>query len=290
MPARPLKDWITDLPSSPGVYLFCRGDSDKAPVYIGKSIHIKKRALDHWYRSSSEHKEKRIIESAQSVHCIRTAGDIGAQLLEASLIKKHRPIFNRRLRKYRQVCTIRLQEGAQGYPRVCFSQQPPLHQIDDAGAYGFFRSPREATQLIRTLAAKHSLCLKTLGIEKISSPCFNYHLKKCYGACINEESATEHNQRLKDALQLYRHQLWPYEGPIALIEGEGTDCQQAHILWQWHYIQSVDYDQIHSGIQNVTLTPSAQIDIDHYKILNRCLEHPPANIRILEIQQPSLAT
>lgn len=82
------------LPKSPGVYLF-HGLSDSMPLYIGKSINIRSRVMAH-FRTQDE---ARLLRQTQRISFHETAGEVGALLLEAQLIKQQQPLFNKRLRR-----------------------------------------------------------------------------------------------------------------------------------------------------------------------------------------------
>lgn len=71
------------LPRSAGVYIF-RGDGT-LPLYIGKSVDIRSRVLSH-LRTPDEAK---MIAQTRRIDFIETAGQIGALLLEAQMIKTH---------------------------------------------------------------------------------------------------------------------------------------------------------------------------------------------------------
>ena len=290
MDKQTIKSVISTLPEIPGVYRFCKDHNGNQPVYIGKSINIKKRVLDHWYRSVKEHKEQRIIGQTQSIHYTPTAGDVGAQLLESTLVKQYVPRFNRRLRRLRQIHLLKLNQNADDFLTLqCVSRQN-LTQIDN-NSFGFFTSKKKAVVFIRELAQKNQLCLNRLGIERLSTPCFNFQIKQCQGACCGKETATQHNQRLRQALDNIRHQVWPYPGAIALVEKFSAEYQQAHIIWHWHYIRSIDMNQntTHHDLISHIAKPQTLIDIDHYKILAKFLTQLPSNCEVISLYAPSSA-
>ena len=76
------------LPRTAGVYIF-KGEG-MLPLYIGKSVDIRSRVLSH-LRTKDEAK---MIAQSRRVEFIETAGEIGALLLEARLIKQESPLFN----------------------------------------------------------------------------------------------------------------------------------------------------------------------------------------------------
>ena len=124
-----------------------------------------------------------MIAQSRRVEFIETAGEIGALLLEARLIKQQSPLFNIRLRRLRNLCSIRLKEK-EGVvtPEIVSGKAVSVGQADDL--YGLFSSIYSAQSKLRELADQHSLCLGLLGIEKIGKRgCFGLQVKSCLGAC-----------------------------------------------------------------------------------------------------------
>ena len=74
-----LRNSMDDLPAAPGVYIF-HGDSETLPLYIGKSVNIRNRVLSHLRNEE----EARLLRQTRRISHIRTAGEVGALLLEAS--------------------------------------------------------------------------------------------------------------------------------------------------------------------------------------------------------------
>jgi len=70
------------LPRTSGVYIF-KGEGT-LPIYIGKSVDIRSRVLAHLRAED----EAEMIVQTRRVDFIETAGEIGALLLEARLIKQ----------------------------------------------------------------------------------------------------------------------------------------------------------------------------------------------------------
>jgi len=81
-----LREQIAAAPKAPGVYLF-HGDDDSLPLYIGKSVDIRARLLAH-LRSAEE---ARLLRQTRRIEHIRTAGEIGALLLESRLLTSSPP-------------------------------------------------------------------------------------------------------------------------------------------------------------------------------------------------------
>ena len=92
---------IDDLPDTPGVYLFYgeKTESGDLPLYVGKAKDIRKRVLSHFAADHSSAKEMALAQQVRRIDWIETAGEIGALLKEAALVKQLLPTHNRLLRK-----------------------------------------------------------------------------------------------------------------------------------------------------------------------------------------------
>jgi len=85
---------VDAIPEAPGVYLFY-GEA-APPLYIGESRSMRSRVLQHLCSPAAWTRRVRRIEWQ------RTAGELGALLREASLVRELDPVFNRQLRRPRQ--------------------------------------------------------------------------------------------------------------------------------------------------------------------------------------------
>lgn len=249
-----LRQWLAGLPSLPGVYLF-HGESETMPLYIGKSVNIRSRVLSHLRAPD----EAAMLRQARRITFVRTAGEIGALLLEAQMIKKQQPLFNKRLRRNKQLCALQLNADK---PEVVYAKE--VNFARKAGLFGLFANRRAALQALQSIADRHQLCYGLLGLEPLSRgrPCFRSALKRCAGACCGKESLAAHRQRLLAALEESRVVCWPWQGPIALRE-QGPDRVQYHIIHHWLWLGAVD----DLGDAPALMVAAPGFDSDGYKIL-----------------------
>lgn len=249
-----LRPWLGALPKLPGVYQF-HGESETLPLYIGKSVNIRSRVLSHLRTAD----EASMLRQARRISWQRTAGELGALLLEARLIKEQQPLFNKRLRRNKQLCSWQLEAGK---PQVVYAREVDFsHQQH---LYGLFANRRAALQALQTIADEHRLCYGILGLEPLSRgrACFRSALGRCAGACCGKESVEDHNQRLRAQMSKLQLVCWPWAGPVALEE-RGPDMVQYHIIHNWLWLGAVD-----SLAQAAKLTTlPAGFDHDGYKIL-----------------------
>jgi DNA polymerase-3 subunit epsilon len=252
---------IEQLPEGHGVYLLY-GEND-LPLYVGKSKTVRRRVLSHFAADLTSAKEMSLAQQVRRIEAIPTAGEIGALLREAMLVKKLQPTHNRLLRKNTGLCSWSLAGGMDG------SQPPRLIRVDDPefGAqddqFGLFKTVREAHKTLRDLADANGLCHVLLGLEKLppGRPCFAHQLHKCRGACVGKESRLQHAARLAAALSALRVASWPYAGPALLREGD-----EVHVIDQWAYVGTARSDET---LYDLLEAPRPAFDRDTYLILQR---------------------
>jgi excinuclease Cho len=257
-----------DLPGAPGVYIF-HGQAGDLPLYIGQSVHLRNRVLSHLRTED----EARMLRQTQRIEHIRTAGEIGALLLESQLIKQKQPLFNQKLRRNRQLCswlvTQVTQGGAHDHAGVQLDivHANTLNFATTANLFGLFASRHAAKEALITLADEHRLCHGALGLEKLvaGKPCFRHMVKRCAGACCGLETRDTHDQRLMIALTQMQVVCWPFESAIALVETCPLDDSfvQYHVVRNWCYLGSAP-DLAHARQLD---TVAAGFDADGYKIL-----------------------
>lgn len=202
-----------------------------------------------------------------------TAGELGALLLEARLVKELQPLNNQRLRRENDLCAWRMEDAPSGGKTLVLKYAADVDFGRERDLYGVFASQLKAVEALRSLADAHKLCLFQLGLEKPSrgkaSPCFGYQLKKCRGVCMGKESLLQHDLRLMEALAKIKLQSWPYAGPIGIKETfVGRD--ELHIVDHWSYLGTAksagEVEEILSA------TPRAIFDLDTYKLLAKHLK------------------
>lgn len=253
---------IDELPERHGVYLFY-GEND-LPLYIGKANNLRQRVLSHFSADHRMAKEMSLSQQVRRITWHETAGEMGALLKEAQLIKEWQPIHNRRLRRSNELCTWRLipaqrddEEGV--VPELAWARD--LDWGAQSDVYGLFGSQKDALKTLKEIAEGAQLCLATLGLEKVSKgrPCFAYQLHACSGACIGAESFAAHSARLRNVMADWRVQTWPFGGPVMAREGQAW-----HVLDAWCYLGSA---QTPAEVDVLLKQGRPAFDKDTYKIL-----------------------
>ncbi|MFL9711525.1 exonuclease domain-containing protein [Methylobacillus sp. Pita1] len=262
---------IDGIPETPGVYFFY--GENALPLYVGKSVNLRNRVLSHFNSDHARARGMRIAQEIKHIEWIETAGEFGALLLEARLIKERRPIHNRQLRREQQLCSWHLAPSAGQRPLLTLVAQDAMTEDLLGELYGTYRTKRQALAALRQLAQVHGLCPQHLGLESGNGPCFSYQLKRCKGVCCNQEPPELHYLRLKQALISHQLKSWPYPGKIGIRETNAKNGKSAvHVFEQWCYLGTADE---HDSLDMMRHTKTAFIfDIDTYKLLLKQLNKP----------------
>jgi len=274
LPPHLYPEQIADLPDTPGVYLFYgeRANADgggELPLYIGKSTRLRSRVLSHFAADHQSDRELSLSQQVRHIEWVETAGEIGALLKEAELVKRLQPTHNRQLRRNRELCTWRLATDIVGDWRLELVHAADLDFGRRDDLYGFFRTRREATNRLRALARDHALCPPLLGLEKHpqGARCFDFQLKRCRGACHGGESPQAHALRLIEALHALKVEHWTWPGPIGLREGEAI-----HVVDGWRWLGTAT-DEV--TLADILESGRPAFDLDIYKILVKAVKRLP---------------
>ena len=266
-PALP-PDALEAIPHAPGVYLFYGANAH--PIYIGKSVDLKARVLAHFANDHASGADLRLSQEVQRVEWEPTAGETGALLREAELVKTRLPAHNIALRRRRNQVFVAL--DGQARPRFVPASSVPLARLHEH--YGPFPSRPGARRFLQELAAEHGLCLKTMKLEgraaaAAGAPCFNHQIRRCLGACVGAETAEAHAARLRELLEPRRVPAWPYGGAVALVEREaGGTREDLHVFDGWCWLGTVHSPE---AAGRLAATAPRVFDADVYRIAHKAL-------------------
>jgi DNA polymerase III subunit epsilon len=165
------------LPSAPGVYLF--RNRDGRVLYVGKSKDLRSRVKSYFYGDGRKKVEDLLAETA-SVDGVRCETELESLVVEARLIRRYEPKYNRRGRTWRRYAYLRI-DDAEAYPRIRV-----VRETKGAGAY---LGPFPSSQLARL--AKEALedvfpirrCTKAMRATTRFAPCALADMHRCLAPC-----------------------------------------------------------------------------------------------------------
>lgn len=183
------------LPEQPGVYLFRDGAGDV--LYVGKASSLRNRVRSY-FQTGQPAKVAALLDRAADVSFIVTGSDVEALILEANLIKKHRPRYNVVLKDDKTYPYIRVTVQEE-YPRVLFSRRRSKDGARYFGPYTRAGAVYETLRFLRTVFPYRS-CKGTE--PNRSRTCLNYHIKRCPGPCTGQVDPKTYRQGV-EALCLF---------------------------------------------------------------------------------------
>ena len=180
------------LPDSPGVYIM-KDDHGKI-IYVGKAIVLKNR-VRQYFQSSRNHtpKVRAMVSHIADFETIMTANEVESLILEANLIKKHRPRYNIRLKddKSYPYVKVTVQED---FPRVFITRRVLRDGARYFGPYTNVTALRDSLKLLRRLFP-----LRTCRTMP-ERPCLEYHIKRCLAPCVGKVEAEDYRAMIRAVL------------------------------------------------------------------------------------------
>ncbi|GAA6734204.1 excinuclease ABC subunit UvrC [Thermus oshimai] len=164
---------LPPLPETPGVYLWKRGEE---VLYVGKAKNLRARVRSYFH---AEGKARRIAEEATSLEFIATRDEVEALLLEANLIKAHRPPFNVLLKDDKHYPFLKLTN--EPFPTLLVVRRV---EPDGAKYYGPFPEAG-ALRRIKALIDRLFPLRKNSGypMKRRRHPCLNHSMGRCLAPC-----------------------------------------------------------------------------------------------------------
>ena len=283
LPPQLLPGALDGLPEGPGVYIFY--GINNLPIYIGKGNNIRSRVRSHFSSDHRSANDQRLSVEIMRIDYEETAGELGALLREAHLVKTLMPLRNHKLRRNKSLVFIRLIALTKPIEilkatEVDFTQQ--------SGLYGPFTTKASAKAAIEAIATEHGLCAHATEVKhqkKLAGPCFNYQLKKCKGYCVGHESLLQHNLRLLTGLAEYRFAAWPFDGAVRLHETHlEHGWEHVHVFENWLYRGTAKNEAEMGDLMTTmaiitTSIVDTEFDADIYKILLKRLRQGTQGIQ-----------
>lgn len=275
-------DVIAALPATAGVYIMY--DKHDAPLYVGKSIHIRRRVTEHFMRDHDNVGEFKLSQNVHRIEAIKTDGELEALLLESQLVKELLPYQNKLLRRTQKLMLAMKEPDTEGYYRVRTAEvnvediTSPKHVLAVYDRRGKMRGALEAA------AKDWNLCPKLMGFEKSTRGCFWSQLGRCKGACLGKETPDSYNARLELAFTNRQLQAWPYRGPIVIEEAAGLDHTKGLVVDKWCVIGKVRHE---TDCEPMVERKQSGFDLDTYRILKNYLatKRDKIKISVLTTQQ-----
>ena len=260
------------VPDQPGSYQF--KDVDGRIIYVGKAKNLRNRLNSYFQDARNLHpRTLQMLATAKSVEWIEVATEVDALMLEYSLIQRHQPRFNVRLRddKSYPFLSITLRDE---WPRAMVMRGKRKRGNRYFGPFGHAHAIRETLDLLlRTFPVRTCSDNKLAEHQRLGRPCLLFHIEQCAGPCVGEitqedyeglvrklirflEGDTEHvvkelNARMREASSAMEFEL------AARLRDRLSSVEKAIEKRQIAGTRSEDFDVI--GLHDDELEASVQV-------------------------------
>lgn len=171
-----------NLPKKPGVYIM--RDVNDEIIYIGKAKNLINRVRSYFREKLDRPKTQILMSHFDSLEYIVTNSEKEALILEATLIKKHRPRYNVQLKDDKRYPYVKITN--EKYPRLIITRNITKNGI----YYGPFT---DVTSVKKTVKFLKSL-FKIRTCRNMNGPCLNSQIDLCYAPCSGEISKEEYDE------------------------------------------------------------------------------------------------
>ena len=184
------------IPKSPGVYRML--DHKDVILYVGKAKNLPNRLKSYVAEKNHIIRTARMLSQTFKLEITTTANESEALLLEANLIKKHKPKFN-----------ILLKDD-KSFPFVFISNKDQWAQVtkhrgkkDKEGFYfGPFASAGTANWTIKMLQKIFQIRVcDDSTFKNRKRPCILYQIKRCSGPCVDYIDKEDYKKSVDQAIQ-----------------------------------------------------------------------------------------
>jgi excinuclease ABC subunit C len=250
-----LQAQVRALPNRPGVYIMRNGEGEV--IYVGKAAKLRSRIRSYFGSPHSfEPKVRRLVEQIADFEFIVTDSAQEALILEATLIKRHQPFFNVRLKDDKHYPYLKIDLGSP-WPRLEITRRvQPDGGSRYFGPYASAGSVRKTLDLVKKLFPWRS-CTKAI-TGKDPRPCLDYYIHRCIAPCSGYCTKEEYDNVIRQV--------------ILFLEGRADEVvkelrqKMAEAAEGWEFERAaVLRDQIHA-VESVTerqaMATTDFVDID----------------------------
>jgi len=177
------QEFLSSVPHSPGVYLML--DKSSTVLYVGKAKDLARRLASYVrFKSTATHNKTAVMLSqVEKADLLITNTEKEALILEASLIKRHRPKYNVILRDDKSYPLVKVTVN-ETWPRVFMTRQKKNDGARYFGPYASTSSMWTTLKLLRTLFPLRRC--KGVNLKPRRRPCLNYQMNRCLAPCCGK--------------------------------------------------------------------------------------------------------
>ncbi len=266
--AQVIANYVNRLPKTPGVYRMLSKEGEF--LYVGKAKALKNRVISYTRVESLPIRLQRMVSETATMEFSDTHTEAEALLLEANMIRKHKPRYNVLLRDDKSVPYIYL-SGDHDYPQIKAHRGKKKRKGD---YYGPFASAGPVHDTIATLQKVFQIrnCTDSYFANR-KRPCLQFHIKRCTAPCVGKVSKAEYDAQVKQAKQFLAGQTVGIQKEMAKKMQAASDTQDYETAAMFRdRIQALTTIQSRQGINAERLVKDADVIAAYYAGGQACIQ------------------
>ena len=203
-----IQNHLKGIPHLPGIYKYF--DEKGQLLYVGKAKDLKKRVAHYFNKNQENYKTAELVKRIRRIDFTIVESEQDALLLENTLIKENKPLFNIDLKDDKTYPYIVIKK--ESFPRVFLTRRKIMDGSEYLGPFSSVGQVRDLLNLIKELiplrTCRLNLSEKEI-LKKKYKVCLEYHLGNCKGPCAGIQTAEDYEQDLEQVRNILRGQLQP---------------------------------------------------------------------------------
>lgn len=270
------------IPHKPGIYIY--KDKTRKIIYVGKAVDLFSRVSSYFSKSWKDLKTVHLVADITSVETIIVESELEALILEANLIKKHKPHYNIRLTDDKDYLYIVVTD--EEFPKVLTARKKDIIKVKKW--FGPYPSATIVKTALRKLRRVFPWCSgKGQGLSvkgKVNrKACFYYHLNLCPGACIGVINHKEYMKIINCFSKFLEGKKQELLGGLTLEMGQySKDLKFEQAFKVKKIIEGITYLTSPTKITNYLANPNFLEDLNKNSLeeLRNVLNLPELPVRI----------
>ncbi|MCI0394940.1 MAG: excinuclease ABC subunit UvrC [Chloroflexi bacterium] len=220
-----IQEILDNLPTKPGVYL--HKDAEGKVIYVGKAINLRSRVRSYFQQNVDSFKTHHLRQRIADIEIITTTSELEALLLEMTLIKKHRPHYNVRLKDDKRYPYIKV-HWADPFPKVTVTRRMDKDGSRYFGPYTSVWAVHQTLDMLRKIFPYLTCDRIITGQDERA--CLYFDIKLCNAPCIgnvNQEQYRAMIQQLMDFLNGRTDEITRQVERKMVAAAEDLDFEQA---------------------------------------------------------------
>ncbi len=190
-------EFLKTVSNGPGIYQMI---GKREVLYVGKARNLRRRLASYARHAGPAHSKTAVmLRKVQRVDVILTTTEKEAFILEASLIKKHRPRYNVILRDDKNYPLIKVTVG-ESWPRILVTRRRLRDGSRYFGPYSSTSAMRATLKLLYTMFPLRRC--KGKEVRKRSRPCLNHQLGRCLAPCVDKADSRKYAELVSEVIMV----------------------------------------------------------------------------------------